>query len=374
MKKKSNAKKKFTTLYLLLGIALIVIALLNVFQTSSFSKILQGKLEEAKEAARPAKLELVAIVDSRCEGCMDMKPLIDSIKNANVELQREDSLEYSSNDAKELIREYSLDKAPALLLFGEIDRVAIVDMEKKDDALVFMPENPPYTDTATKQIRGRVSAQIIEDSSCTQCSDISSTIQALQQSGIFIASEVIVERSNIKGQQLIEKYGIEILPTVVLSNDMGVYESDIVKKWPLVGKIAKDGSYILTRVNPPFLNISNNAITGLVSLTILSDIECDQCFDAGLFNKPILERLGVVLGEEQTIDISSSEGKSLISAYNIEKVPTIILTGDVNEYPVLMNAWKEVGTEESDGTFVFRNVEIGRQPYRNLDTNEIIEP
>ncbi len=43
-------------------------------------------------------------------------------------------------------------------------------------------------------------------------------------------------------------------------------------------------------------------------------------------------------------------------------------------YPNLVEAWKQVGTVETDGTYVFRLVEFARQPYKDLITDSVVDP
>ena len=109
-------------------------------------------------------------------------------------------------------------------------------------------------------------------------------------------------------------------------------------------------------------------------MTVLTDKSCTTCFEPDTFHKPILQRMGVFFGHEKRIDIASAEGKSLVTRYKIKEVPTILLSGDVDAYPVLIHAWTTVGDVASDGTYVFRNSTVTEQPYRDLSTGEIVQP
>jgi len=46
-----------------------------------------------------------------------------------------------------------------------------------------------------------------------------------------------------------------------------------------------------------------------------------------------------------------------VSKYNIQKVPVILLSPEAKEYDSFINAWKPVGSVESDGWFVMRKPE-----------------
>jgi len=85
-----------------------------------------------------------------------------------------------------------------------------------------------------------------------------------------------------------------------------------------------------------------------------------------------LLRFGIVINNEKTYDINSPEGKQFIQKYNIKKVPIIILSPDANYYLSLKQAWRSVGSTESDGWFVMRNPEaIGT--YWDIELNKIVE-
>ncbi len=373
-KKKGLSKSFYMKVITLLAIVLVLFALYNIFQISSFNSLFEQKLIDAKEAARPAEIEAVIIKDSRCEDCFDIVPIIDSIKGANVNITKEVSLELDSDNAKKIIDKYNIEKVPTILLVGEIEKTGIRDMEEINNALVFTKLSPPYTDAKSNKILGRVSSVIIKDSSCDKCSDLDLSLNGIKQAGVVIVSEKVLEKGSKEGQELIKKYSIEKLPTLILSSDLEVYSSEITSAWDQIGSIESDGSYITREIVPPYVDLSTNKVVGLVSMTILVDKSCNECYDPNTFHKPILQRMGVVFDEEKSVDISSSKGKSLIEKYSIEKIPTVVLTGDVETYPALVRAWTDVGTAEDDGTYVFRKVEVAQQAYKDLSTDKVVSP
>jgi len=361
-----------TKIYLALIIALVIFTLINVAQSTTINKTIKEKLSEAKEAARPAELQLIIIDNSECNDCFDILPIINKIKSKNVNITIEKSLDLSSLEANSLIKQYDINKIPTIILLGELDKTKLGELEKKEDALIFTKVLPPYTNAKTKKIAGLVTATIIQDNSCKECSDLNPIIQLLKQDSITIISENIIDKS--KGKELIEKYYINILPTIILSKDLEEYDGELVNNMNNIGTIEKDGSYVLRKVSPPYLNLTTNKVHGLVDSTYLLDKTCQDCFDVVAFNNPILERLGLTPVNEEIIDISSPKAISLLEKYNITKVPTLILKGDIKEYPALVRSWSEVGSVETDGNYVFRRPEVSGAKYKNLVTNEIIEP
>ncbi|MDO8618388.1 MAG: hypothetical protein Q7R49_00420, partial [Candidatus Daviesbacteria bacterium] len=76
---------------------------------------------------------------------------------------------------------------------------------------------------------------------------------------------------------------------------------------------------------------------------------------------------------QRSVDISSVEGKSLLARYGITKVPTILISPEADQYANLKNVWKNVGTVETDGWYVFREMQQLRGAvYKDLTTNQIV--
>ncbi len=58
----------------------------------------------------------------------------------------------------------------------------------------------------------------------------------------------------------------------------------------------------------------------------------------------------------------------MIAKYSVEKVPTVILGGDLEIYEGFDAVWEQVGTIEEDGSYVFRELDVlGQQiVYKDL--------
>jgi hypothetical protein len=162
---------------------------------------------------------------------------------------------------------------------------------------------------------------------------------------------------------------IEKLPALLLSDDIEAYP-DIAQSMDQAGLKKQD--YYIIESQAPYVEAESGKIRGTVDLILLDDSSCSECDDVEI-HKSILARLGLAIGEEETIDTSSEQGKQLISQYNLESVPTIILTGDLEVYENLDNVWPQVGTVEDDGAYVFREITAMGQSivYRDVDTGEI---
>lgn len=373
MKKNKGLSEAFyKNINLVLGIAVILFTLFSMLQILSLDSIIDKEIAEAEQALKPAEIKLSMIKDSSCDDCLDISLVADAIKAKNVKITKEESIELSK--AGNLIDKYNIDKVPIVIVTGETDKVSLEGFEKKGDALVFRPLVPPYIDVKTNKVIGRVFSTIVKDSSCEKCIDLGIVITGLKQTGMSIVSESVVERDSDKGKELIKKYNIEKLPTVILSKDFGAYGSEISGNWDQLGTIEEDGSYVTRLENPPYLDLATNKVRGLVSLTSLIDATCENCYEPDDLHKPILSRMGVVLEEDTRLDVSSAEGKALVDKYSIEGVPTIILEGDAEAYSILVKAWEDVGTVEDDGAYVFRNLDAIGQVYKDLAKDEVITP
>jgi len=112
-------------------------------------------------------------------------------------------------------------------------------------------------------------------------------------------------------------------------------------------------------------------VAGLVELTLLNDSSCTKCYDVNV-HKTILNRFGITLAAEKTLDVSDDEGKALIEKYGITLVPTMIISQDASAYPLFTPVWATVGSVEDDGVYVFRKPDVMKVPYKDLSTGEVL--
>lgn len=104
---------------------------------------------------------------------------------------------------------------------------------------------------------------------------------------------------------------------------------------------------------------------GAVSAVVLIDETCRECFDGNQYLK-IMNRVNIVVGKFTVYDISSGKGADLVSKYKIKKIPALILSSDAKNFPNFLASWKEVGTEESDGFFVLRQVQKVSEGFKEI--------
>lgn len=344
-----------------------VILIADLTISFGLNKAVSQKVAEAKETARPLEISITTIQDSSCKDCFDLTNTLSSIKALNVKVLDEKTLDFSSQEAKELISNYDIEKVPTLVVTGQIEKFEDPAFEKKSDGLVFIGVNPPYLDLNINKVVGLVKLTIIKDSTCKQCNDINPFINQFAALGVKIVSEQDLEYT--QAASIISKYGITKIPTVILSSDLEVY-STIAGAWSSVGNRTSDGSYILTSINPPYRDLVQGKITGLVKVIYLGDKSCNSCYNVTL-HKGILERLGLTVAAEENYDISDIKGKEIVLKYKITQVPTVILSPEAKDYPVIDQIWNQVGVVADDKSYVFTKLDVLGVSYKDLSSGEV---
>lgn len=365
---KINVEKIFIGLVLLLGIVVVI----NIALTSSISSELKNSIAAVQESVKPAKIEVTAIRDSECTDCVDVSSIVQYIKSANANITKETTLEFNSADAKKLIVLYKIQKVPAVIVTGEIEKVNVQGLEKKENALLLADLNPPYTNATTGRIIGRVSLILLKDDKCAKCNDFSNLITQIKSAGVKISQQKDIAASSDEGKELLEKYGIGFVPAIILSKDASAYDV-IQKAWPQIGSQEADGSYVLRTVSPPFMNLTTGELRGIVSIIYLTDKSCTDCYDVNQHREILAspQSFAINLDKEETFDISNARGKELLKKYNITQVPTIIISGEVSVYPSSL-ILKQFFSVEEDGSYVFRKLSsVGA--YKDLTTNEVVK-
>jgi len=365
-------KSKDFSSFLFIGVLVLLgIMAFNSFNVFSIGNKINEKVDEAKELARPAKIEIITL-GSSCEDCFDINSVISVLKEADLEITGEKSYLGNSKEAKELIQKHDIKKLPTIILRGEIEKANIQNFKESAGDLVFDAVSVPYEDALTNQIIGKVSATIISDKKCEMCTDFSTMVEGLKQTGVFIDSERTRDITDPGARELVDRSGIKTLPVLLLSRDFDAY-TELATNLEQVGKKNAD-NYVLES-QTPYVEVESGNIRGIVKLTMIEDVSCEECYNVEI-HRQILSRFGIFVGEDEKVDINSGEGKTLIKKYDIKKIPTVVISGDVEAYPSFAQVWEQVGTIEPDNSYVFRNIEVlGEQiKYKDLDTGKISTP
>ena len=173
---------------------------------------------------------------------------------------------------------------------------------------------------------------------------------------------------------MIAKYNITKVPTLVFSAEMGEY-SEVRAGWNVLGTVEQDGAFVIRAAQAlgiPYYDLQKKEVIGILDVTYITDNSCETCYNVSV-HKLILQRFGIKIGKETTVDISEAGGKALLDKYKITKVPTIVLSEDASAYPALQQVWPTVGSVEIDGIFVFRKPEaMTGSLYKDLATGQVL--
>ncbi|KKQ67128.1 MAG: hypothetical protein US86_C0001G0055 [Candidatus Daviesbacteria bacterium GW2011_GWA2_38_24] len=362
-------------------IILIVTLAATVIGALVSTKILVAvnkNISAAKEAARPANVRIIKITTPNCQDCFNVDTAVNDFKKQNVKVEEEKTLTFDSPEASASIKEFAIKRVPAYIVSGEVSKNNLEGFVKnngeiKDGQFVFTKVTPVFIDTETKQEVGKVIAIVLSDLSCTQCLDPRLTIDSFKKAGVKITDTNEVVWNSFKGQKLINQYKITKVPTFILSSDIDFYDN-VKSSWTNLGTVEQDKTYVARNLFLPYRDLEKNQILGLVDLIYLTDSSCSECYKADAVQKPILKQgYGVGIRSERTVDVSSGEGQGLISKYKITKVPTILTSPESDQYTNLKNVWKNVGTVELDGWYVFREMQQLRGViYKDLTTSQIV--
>ena len=372
---KHHSTKKLNNYRLFVGLSVLlaIILLFSIIQTFSINSALKDKTEKAKELAKPAKIELSVIRNSKCADCFDVSQVVQYIKSGKVEVASETNVEFDSAEGKQLIAKYNLEKIPNVVVTGEIDKANLEGFEKKNEALLFNQIPAPYTNATSGEIKGRITLTSINDSTCSKCADLNVLINQMKSSGIKITEQTNVNSNTDEGRLLTARYNLGFVSTIILSKDAKAYPI-INQAWEQLGTIESDGSYVLRTVYPPYINLTTGNLRGLVEITYLTDKSCTECYNVSTHRQILTspQTFGIHLDKEMTVDAGDAAGKQLIAKYNITQVPIVILSSEVSVYPA-SQALDQFFSVEKDGSYIFRKLAVVGV-YRDLTTNQVVKP
>lgn len=209
--------------------------------------------------------------------------------------------------------------------------------------------------------------------SCKDCMDPTTIVDYLKQAGVAVENKTYAYDSK-DGEELIAKYGIERVPTILFSGD--------IASIPSLDSLLKErgelvlGQMVLRETLPPYYDVKKSEFVGLVSITAITESKCLTCKYASvpvssaaiifpLFASTLRENGGVGIQSDRVLEANSTEAKDLISKYNITRLPVVIISKDIEAYPELALAMENVSSIESDGNYIVRKM---NPPYLDLAT------
>jgi hypothetical protein len=111
---------------------------------------------------------------------------------------------------------------------------------------------------------------------------------------------------------------------------------------------------------------ANASLPTKISLTIITDKDCANCFDITTLTEQI-KKQNVKIISEKTYVKNDRKAKSLIKKFSIQKLPTFIISGDLDRNQTLKDFFSQAG-DITKKSFVFRKV---NPPYSLTETGEV---
>ena len=218
---------------------------------------------------------------------------------------------------------------------------------------------------------GELEITFINTPDCEECFPLDPFREYFTENGVDEDDIKQLNYDSFAAKRLIKKLKITQVPTVIVEGNVNDFEF-MLGLVDSVGEI-RDGYFVVTKLQPPYLDLESNDIVGEFELIYLDDQSCEECYDVTLHDN-ILERLALNANNKRTVDISSDEGKEMVDQYFISAIPTILLRGELEPYDIFNEIWSDVGTIEDDGTYVLRKGIETMGPYKVLPGGEIVIP
>jgi len=212
------------------------------------------------------KLKVVVIKPKNCDDCFDIQPMIDAMYDPTSGLKpvSVQTVDADSRDGQRLIERYNITRVPTILFVADFDANEdfTAYLQKigriQDGVFVFENIGVPYIDTTNGQKRGDVDVTYLTDSQCANCYDVSLHDRSLTYVGVAPVSTSTVDIGSDQGKELIKKYNIEAVPTIVIEGDVAAYKTvifdpqtntSVTDFLDVYGTMTEDGSYFFTAVD-----------------------------------------------------------------------------------------------------------------------------
>ncbi|MBI4135663.1 hypothetical protein HY477_02930 [Candidatus Uhrbacteria bacterium] len=214
---------------------------------------------------------------------------------------------------------------------------------------------------------------LVTAKNCAECFDLNQMIQPLKGNAEFsISKEETVDYDSREGKKLVKKYELDKIPAILVRGDVeSVF--DLASFLQNLGKQAEDGTLIVSNIPPPYLELGSGEVKGKFKATYLTYKDCAECYDPQL-HKQALAALVMMPSEEEFLDYSDPLAQEMIAKYAITSLPTLLLQGELNLYQQLAEVWPTVGTQEEDGTYIFRQGQSLMGIYYDLNSKSVVKP
>jgi len=225
-----------------LVVALVIIYSVSLINTSLLTGFVLEKIDE-----QTVDIRIIQLYDSSCSKCYDLGRITNHISGQRLfKVSSLHQIDLSSANSKELVDKYDLKTAPSLVITGEVSENVVQDFWKNlggrpfDNSTIVISSPPPYRDLESGKILGIVKIIELDDKACEHCYDVNVHERILANFGVYVDEVQKSDISSQEGKDLIERYGIQTVPTVLISPEVATYGS-LMEVWSQVGYVADDG-------------------------------------------------------------------------------------------------------------------------------------
>ena len=197
---------------------------------------------------------------------------------------------------------------------------------------------------------------------CEDCSDIDSIVESVKSKNVEILEEKNLDYNSEEAKGLIEKYGIQKLPSILIFGEIDN------KKITFNNFELNDDALVFNGVSAPYFNIIEDKIKGEVSIIEIVDSSCEDCVSVGSI-ADILGQSGVLIKDWKKVEYNSPEGEDYINKFEIKKVPVILISEDIDYYEELSQGLAQLNLEKKQGYY---SIHSTNPPYRDLIKNKVV--
>lgn len=211
---------------------------------------------------------------------------------------------------------------------------------------------------------------LITADECSNCKTLETLEEYIEKQNVEL-SQMSFSFENNEAQKLINLYEIKRLPVLIFETE-GKIKTGLKKSLEKGSREVGENILIWEQAGAPYFDIEKRKTEGLVEVTFITDKSCVECYNPEEIHGEILKNFGVVIIKKQIVDAADPSGLEIIKKYNVTSVPTMILSDQAAAYENLETAWSKVGTIEDDGKFVFRDLSILKETYKDLKTGKAV--
>ncbi|VVC72256.1 Thioredoxin domain protein [uncultured archaeon] len=212
-------------------------------------------------------VDILVLNDSSCATCYNASIIPEIFDAQGVAVGDVTYLEYNSTDGIAIISDYNITRLPAVIVSSEINYYGDFAESVKQSSTQTFDGNyllaiiTPYKDVSGGTVHGIVDVVYLNDSSCTQCYNVTDHEAAIVSFGIYVNSRRTFDVSSAEGRQLIARYNITAVPTILFSPEASAYSS-LGRVWSSVGSVEPDGWFVFR--DPSTIGAYKNLTTGRI--------------------------------------------------------------------------------------------------------------